>query len=300
MKRFFLLLTVFLASLGFLASLPAHAEETIYFVQPGETLSEIATRFGINVATIVAANNIANPDFIVSRKLVIPDHITTYTLPTVAATAVPNATPGATPVAPASTVTNAAPTTSNLFPNPSFEGDWYFAGFSELQIPNGWQVYTEEGANSLSSAGDFLRPEIRVVPSSDLPSNEQSQFIFGGNKTIKAFKGGAPTNFAIFTDISLAPGRYRMTIRFFPDTVVQYNGSEKVYAGDPLAAEMRIVHNTSTPNWQPVQSGQRNTVTYEFTVTQTGIVRLGAGFRNRFVAANNGWFLDDWSLVKIN
>ncbi|MEZ4641126.1 MAG: hypothetical protein R3E31_00015 [Chloroflexota bacterium] len=45
--------------------------------------------------------------------------------------------------------------------------------------------------------------------------------------TIKAFKGGAPTNFAIFTDITLQPGRYRMTINFFPDIVAQYNGGTK-------------------------------------------------------------------------
>lgn len=227
-------------------------------------------------------------------------------IPTVTNTPTPTATPTATltptPSPTRVQVKSTGPFNVNLFPNASFDDDWYFAGFSELQIPIGWQVYTNEGINDLvpGSGGVFLRPEIRVVPFTDLPPTERALYIFNGEKTIKAFKGGAPTNFAIFTDISLTPGRYRMTLNFFPDTVAQYNGGQKIFVTDSLGAEMYIVHNNRTADWQPVQIGQRNTVTYEFNVGKTGIVRLGGGFRNRFIAANNGWFLDDWILVKIN
>ena len=186
----------------------------------------------------------------------------------------------------------------NLLPNPSFEEDWYFAGFNELQIPNGWQVATDEGANNLSpgSGGLFARPEIRVVPSSDLPPHEHSLFIFDGQKTLKAFKGYAPTSFSLFTDIHLEPGNYRLVIRYFPDTVDRYEGGEKIFATDPLAAEIRIIHNSGGTAWQGTTAGQRSVLTYDFTVAQAGVNRVGASFRNRYGIVNNGWFLDDWEL----
>ncbi len=44
-----------------------------YTVQPGDTLSRIAARFGVTVQAIVAANNIANPNLIhVGQVLIIP------------------------------------------------------------------------------------------------------------------------------------------------------------------------------------------------------------------------------------
>jgi len=188
-----------------------------------------------------------------------------------------------------------------LLPNSSFEGDWYFDGYNELQVADGWQLVTDEGANTLNpgAGGLFNRPEVRVVPYTDLPDDERSLYIFDGSKTIKAFKGGAPTSFSFFTDIALQPGTYRLQIKFFPDIVASYKGGNKHYATDPLSAEMRIIHDGGGTIWQTTLIGQRNTVTYDFTVTDAATVRLGASFRNRFIMANNGWFLDDWSLYAL-
>ncbi|HHY47332.1 MAG TPA: LysM peptidoglycan-binding domain-containing protein, partial [Firmicutes bacterium] len=45
----------------------------IYVVQPGDTLAEIAARYGVSVEAIARANNIANPDLIYAGQiLVIP------------------------------------------------------------------------------------------------------------------------------------------------------------------------------------------------------------------------------------
>jgi LysM repeat protein len=50
----------------------AHAE-TRYIVQPGDTLYRIATRFGVSVSALAAANGLANPSLIyVGQVLVIP------------------------------------------------------------------------------------------------------------------------------------------------------------------------------------------------------------------------------------
>jgi len=52
---------------------PTSPCEVTYIVQPGDTLSSIARRFGTTVAAIVAANGIVNPDFIwVGQRLIIP------------------------------------------------------------------------------------------------------------------------------------------------------------------------------------------------------------------------------------
>jgi LysM repeat protein len=49
------------------------SEETIYVIQVGDSLSGVADRFGLSVAALVDANDLANPDFVfVGQRLVIP------------------------------------------------------------------------------------------------------------------------------------------------------------------------------------------------------------------------------------
>lgn len=270
----------------------------VHVVQPGDSLFRISVTYGVPMAQIVAANNITNPSIIyVGQELVIPGASGSTTAPA------PTTTTTTTTTQPAPAPTSApAPASTNLFPNPSFEGDWYFYLYNELQVPEGWQVATDEGAVTVTDDPNdvYFRPEIRVVSTAALPENEHSQFIFDGVKTVKAFKGGAPTSFSMFTDVPLQPGRYRMTINLFPDIVAQYYpGGGRDYATHPLAAEYRIINNNGGTDWGTLTPGQKNTRTYEFTVDQAGTQRLGASFRSRFVNANNGFFLDDWRLERI-
>ena len=272
------------------ATLPAGA---IYTVQPGDTLSIIADKTGANADDIVTANNLSNANVIsVGQELVIPGWSGDTAVTTNPA-----------PTNPAEPTPPAAPAGANLFPNPSFEEGWYFFnGVAEWQLPNQWQLAVDEGPNNLSpgSGGRFFRPEVRVLARADIPPAEQNLFLFNGDHTIKAFKGDAPTNFSIFTDVALQPGTYRFTARFFPDAVTGYVDSNKVWNGDPLAAEYRFIHNGGGTDWRSAPAGQKNTVTYDFTVAAPETVRLGVGFRNRFEESNNGWFIDDWSLQAVN
>ncbi len=277
----------------------------IHVVQPGDNLYRLSIRYGTTVAAIRDANQLVNVGFIVvGQELLIPGG----TIPTEVADApaAPQATPipqpGATAVAPTAVPPPPAAAT-NLLPNGSFEGDWYFYLYNELQVPDGWQLAVDEGPNTLEpgSGGVFNRPEVRVVSTAALPPSEHPLFIFDGFKTVKVFKGGAPTNVSLFTDVHLQPGTYRLSISFFPDIVAEYQGgTNKVFATDPLAAEARIIHNNGGTGWQTVNIGQKNTLTYDFTVTQAGAVRVGGSFRNRFETANNGWFLDNWVLTQLN
>jgi len=266
---------------------------TFYTIQPGDTLATIAEQAGTMIAALQAANNMDNSSLLIAgQELLIPgvDGELPQVQPPEAITT-PEEEP---PPAVVALVTN-------LLPNPSFEGDWYFYLYNELQVPDGWQLATDEGPNNLENGagGLFNRPEVRVVPAKDLPPAEHRLFIMDGNKTLKAFKGGAPTSFSIFTDVALPPGSYRMKISFVPDTVVEYDGGQKSYASDPLAAETRVIVDGGGTGWQGTTSGQRNVVTYDFTVDEARNVRLGAAFRNRYIMANNGWFLDDWSLTPL-
>lgn len=266
----------------------------IYVVQSGDNLSLIAAKTGVPLADIRAANNLTAASVLnVGQELTIPD----WSGEIVANIEPPPTSPPAATAA--SAPETAVPVGANLLPNPSFEEGWYFfQGVSEWQIPNHWLLAVDEGANTLEGGdgGTFLRPEIRVVPQSDLPASEQDRFIFNGQNTIKAFKGGAPSNFAIFTDVTLQPGTYRLTINFFPDIVAAYEGGNKIWANQPLSSEARVIVDNGGTGWTAPAPGSKATLTHDFTVSEAGTVRVGAAFRSRFVNHNNGWFLDDWSL----
>jgi LysM repeat protein len=266
-------------------AVPPATEEPLtgeyYTVQPGDTLSTIAAKTGVSEEEIMDANNMSNANVLVAGQDIF--------IPGWSGEIASGGQPA--PEQPA------APVGVNLLPNPSFEEGWYFyQGVSEWQLPNGWSLSVDEGANPVGSGGRFYRPEIRLLSRAHLPPNEQNMFVFDGSNTIKAFKGDAPTNFAIYRDVPLQPGTYRLTISFFPDSVSGYAGSEKIYNGDPLSAEVRIIVGDGGTGWAGTNVGNRNVVSYEFTLDSPQTVRLGAGFRNRYAQSNNGWFIDDWSL----
>ena len=270
-----------------------------YTVRAGDTLATIADGAGISVQALQAANNMNDSTFLIAgQELVVPglegELVVAQAEVSAAATAVPEAPTVAEAPLP-------APAGGNLLPNPSFEGDWHFYLYNELQVPDGWQLATDEGPNNLEqgAGGLFNRPEVRVVPSKDLPPQEHSLFVLDGDKTVKAFKGGAPTSFSMFTDLALDPGTYRLQIRFVPDTVVGYDNRTKVYSSNPLDAEARIIVGNGGTGWQGTASGQPNTLYYDFSLEQPETVRIGGSFRNRQIMVNNGWFLDDWSLTRL-
>ena len=278
-------------------SVPASAVATqggvIHTVEAGDTLFGISMTYNIAMSAIVEANDtLSNPRLVsLGAKLFIPGATLAGRAGTVVAAATPQAI---TPVV--------AVAGTNLFKNGDFEDDWYFYLYNELQIPVGWQLAIDEGPNTLDpgSGGVFNRPEVRVVGRDQMPPNEWDWFIFSGDKSLKAFKGSAPTIFSLFQDVYLQPGRYRMTLNFFPDIAADYNkGGERSWYSHPLAGEISIIHNDGGANWSAVTVGQKNSRVYEFSVTTAGAQRLGASFRNRFATANNGWFLDDWRLERI-
>ncbi len=273
-------------------SAPPATGGIIYIVQRGDTLMRIGVRFGVSTAVLIQANNISNPNFIyVGQRLTIPSS------PSAPPPALPTSPPPAPPTSPPPPASG-----TNLLPNPSFEAGWYHPnGIPELQIPDGWRFEWDEGPTGFgNNSWDFYRrPEVRVLSRAHLPPAEHGQFIFAGNQTVKVFKGSSPISFRLLTDIALPPGSYRLTVRLFPDLVMAYEGGQKVWANDPLSGDVRLIAPGGGTGLMYPAFGQRNEFSTTFTLSQGQTVTVGTAVRGRFALQNNGFFLDDWSLVRL-
>jgi LysM repeat protein len=141
--------------------------ETItYTVKSGDTLGQIALRFGTTYQTIALLNNLANPDVIYPGQVLIirqgtvnptpqPTAAATGTpVPTaVAATATPQATPTETvePIAtlppgfstptPIVSMTEVPAGATNLLTNPGLEGNARAVGDGSVNVLNGWEPF---------------------------------------------------------------------------------------------------------------------------------------------------------------
>jgi LysM repeat protein len=62
-----------LLPVGAASAQDAQPEGQIYIVQPGDTLSGIAAKFGVSIEDLIRVNQIANPDnLVVGTRLIIP------------------------------------------------------------------------------------------------------------------------------------------------------------------------------------------------------------------------------------
>jgi hypothetical protein len=255
--------------------------------------------------TAVSTNEFASPT---------PANLPSIT-PAPSNTAFPTNTPTGTatrtptPVIPANdTPPTAQPTFTasdvNLLPNPSFEDGWYHInGLPELQVANHWTLEWDVGPNPLDPDpwNEFVRPESRVLNRDFLPESEHDLFIWDGDHTSKIFKGAGAISFRLITNVPLEPGTYFLEINVFPDMVVGYTEEGgKIWAPDPLSAELRFIDGYTVGNWIFPTFGQRNTYHHAFEVTTSGQTTIGVAFRGRWAILNNGWFMDDWSLVQLS
>ena len=190
----------------------------------------------------------------------------------------------------------------NLLPNASFEGGWYHpGGINELQVPERWLFEWDEGVNPLDPNpwNVFVRPEVRVVPAEFLPPQEHDLFIWDGRQTLKIFKGWGAISFRLLANVTLPPATYLLQISVFPDLVVDYVNGQKVWAPDPLSGEVRLIAGSGGTPWILPAFGRKNTFTHAFTVSQPQTIQVGAAMRGRWAIRNNGWFMDDWRLYRL-
>ena len=191
---------------------------------------------------------------------------------------------------------------ANLLPNPSFEeGHYNQNGVPELQLPVQWRLEWDEGPTGVGDAAwdVYVRPEARVLSTAFLPPEEHNLYIYNGQNTVKIFKGQGAVNFRLLTEVTLQPGTYIIEAKMFADIVERWENRQKVWAQDPHAAEFRFLVGNGGTNWTPQNFGQINVHNYTFTVDQPQTMTVGIGLRGRYAIGNNGWFIDDLSLRRI-
>ena len=223
--------------------------------------------------------------------------------PTAAPTAVPpTAAPVNTQPPPPPTVPPVPVFSGNLLVNGSFEGGWYnMNGAPEFQLPNGWIMEYDSGPTGYGNqAWDiWFPPETRVLPYYQLPEHERGLFIREGEYTIKAFKGNGPISLRLLQDIALQPGTYVFTAYIYPDLVASYEGG-KQFAGDPNAGEVRFISPSGGTGWLTFAAfGTWGTFQHTFTIDTAQTVRIGVGMRGRYALESNGFFIDDWTLQRV-
>lgn len=190
----------------------------------------------------------------------------------------------------------------NLLPNPSFEeGHYNQNGVPELQLPNKWRLEWDEGPTGLGSeAWDYyVRPEARVLSTAFLPPEEHALYVYNGQHTVKIFKGNGAVNFRLMTDITLEPGTYVVEAKMFADIVDKWESRTKQWALDPTAAEFRFLVGDGGTVWSTQNYGQINVHNFTFTIDQTKTIPIGIALRGKYAIANNGWFIDDLSVRRV-
>jgi hypothetical protein len=204
------------------------------------------------------------------------------------------------PVVINSDIADQFPRGSNLLQNSSFEGGWYqHGGVPELQIPNDWVFTWKEGPTGFGNESwdVWVRPEVNVKLSNQLPSHERPLFIWDGDQTLKIFKGWGAINYTLTQDVRLTPGTYVFEFSVFPDLIVGYNSDgSKIWAPDPLSGEVKLLAGPASTDWLLPTFGQKNTYYLVFKISQTQTVQMGTKIRGRWAIRNKGWFMDDWWL----
>ncbi|MFL7837660.1 MAG: hypothetical protein ACK2T4_01695 [Candidatus Promineifilaceae bacterium] len=190
----------------------------------------------------------------------------------------------------------------NLLPNPSFEeGHYNQDGVPELQLPNKWRLEWDTGPTGVGNeAWDvYVRPEVRVLSTAFLPPEEHNLYIYNGQNTVKAFKGSGAVSFRLLTDITLEPGTYVIEAKMFPDIVEKWENRQKVWSQDPSAAEFHFIVGDGGTVWTPQNYGQINVYNFTFTIDETKTIPIGIALKGKYALANNGWFIDDLSVRRI-
>ena len=190
----------------------------------------------------------------------------------------------------------------NLIPNGSFEeGHYNQDGIPELQLPDKWRVAWDEGPTGVGNAAwdVYVRPEVVVLSTAFLPPSEHGLYIYNGQHTVKIFKGQGAVSVRFMTDVTLEPGTYIIESKMFADIVEKWENREKVWAQDPYAAEFRFLVGDGGTFWTPQRFGQINVNNFTFTVDEIQTLTIALAMRGRYAIANNGWFIDDLSLRRI-
>ncbi len=103
----------------------------------------------------------------------------------------------------------------------------------------------------------------------------------------------------LLTDVDLAPGTYVLEANFFADVFERFENDQKIPPSDPAAGEAALFAGTTGTGWIGNSYLSRNVLKHTFTVSSAQKMTVGVGFRGRYAIANNGWFVDNLSLRRL-
>lgn len=193
---------------------------------------------------------------------------------------------------------------SNLLRNGSFEGGWHHpGGLPEFQIPNDWTFWHAgsevQNPHSSDPWNRFVPPEVRVLPSLQLPEHERDLFILDGNQTLKVFKGNGAWYGRLSQTLQLERGTYRLTVKVYGDLIKGYDDGRKIWADDPAGHDglLRFKLAGQVYDFQSVRPGTWNTFTQEFAAD--GASEVAVEIMCPFALANCGIFADGWTLEQV-
>jgi hypothetical protein len=128
-----------------------------------------------------------------------------------------------------------------------------------------------------------------------------------GDHILKIFGGNKSLYFSLSQSVQLEPGEYKLTIRAYPDVVMDYADYEKVFADDVNAALIQFGVNGNASSWRsfnPVPSPHADdrlqVIEHTFTVDQSDLVDLEVVFMLPFANDQNGIFCDAWMLERVD
>lgn len=178
--------------------------------------------------------------------------------------------------------------------NGSFENGWYHHdGRPELQIPNGftfWDASDEGVPNQWDSApyNAYVRPEVRVLPQTQVPSQEHVQFFVDGVYTVKIFKDwGASLTGLEFTQETDVDDVLRVPI--FGDFVASYSPEKQYLSGGFVRA---VVNRSPVTEWQEIAPGEL--AVYDFPLSLSAGDSVMVQFAMPYALMNSGIFTDGW------
>lgn len=178
------------------------------------------------------------------------------------------------------------------------EKQWYDVG--SVQLPSSWLYYELLGENPYADGeeNEFASPTGVHLWREMLPPQEQTSYL---NALGRTYKLSSRSPFLVRYDLShwLEVGLYRLALHFYGDWYRWDNGTKQPPT-DPQHGRIKLHLGEKQSEWiLPTYLGD-NEISAEFKVTQRGQYSLGFIVLSVYSLDNNGLFLKQLALEKVN
>jgi GH25 family lysozyme M1 (1,4-beta-N-acetylmuramidase) len=199
------------------------------------------------------------------------------------------------------------PAPNNLLRNWSFESGHYTfvhpngTTYNNILVPNEWW-FRFAGPNVLNEYNSDLeniyqQPEMMPVHRSQIPDDEENDFFWHGDHTLKLFSEHRAWRTKLVQTLDAPLARGSLTVNLFVDCYTAVVNGQKIWATDPNTC--LVVPEVNGQEWGPriqLAAGQQHTVEWEI---DTSITDVGLKVFAPFATKNNGVFMDAFELLEL-